>query len=109
MQRQRAIVRSRGWCRSAALVATEAITNGWAVHWHIGIVVVSDGVPKVVAAATGERLVPVALDKFQDRDVVAVAVQNGKQNSGAAGGRAGRQNSISSRPLGRFVFEARRN
>jgi hypothetical protein len=83
-------------------VATEAITNGWAVHWHIGIVVVSDRVPKVVAAATGERLVPVALDKFQDRDVVGLAVQNGRQNSGAAGARAGRQNSISSRPLGRL-------
>src|SRR5260370_3863549 len=55
----------------------EQIADRRAVHRHIGIVFVRNRIWKIVAAASAQRhQVPVALDEFQDRDVVGIAVRD---------------------------------
>jgi hypothetical protein len=55
----------------------EQIADRRAVHRHIGIVFVRNRIGKIVAAASAQRRqVPVALDEFQDRDVVGIAVRD---------------------------------
>ncbi len=55
----------------------EQIADRRAVHRHIGIVFVRNRIWKIVAAASAQRRqVPVALDEFQDRDVVGIAVRD---------------------------------
>ena len=51
------------------------IADGRAVQRHIGIIVVRDWVREIVAAAVSERFeVPVALDEFEDGNVISVAM-----------------------------------
>src|ERR1700756_2862205 len=88
MHRQRATGSTRGQRPSAALVTgvfgsvaesehVEQIADRRTVHRHVGIVLIGAGVWQIVAAAPGERgEVPVALDEFQDRDMVVIAVYN---------------------------------
>ena len=55
----------------------EQIADRRAVYRHIGIVFVRNRIGKIVAAASAQRLeAPVALDEFQDRDVVGIAVRD---------------------------------
>ena len=55
----------------------EQIADRRAVYRQIGIVFVGNRIGKIVAAACAQRLqAPVALDEFQDRDVVGIAVRD---------------------------------
>ena len=55
----------------------EQVADRQAVHWHVWTTLIRAGVRQIVAAAPSERReVPVALDEFQDRDVVAIAVHD---------------------------------
>ena len=55
----------------------EQIADRRAVYRHIGIVLVRNRIGKIVAAASAQRFeAPVALDEFQDRDVVGIAVRD---------------------------------
>src|SRR5215813_10971552 len=55
----------------------EQVPDGRAVAGHIGIMLMRDRVRQVIAAARRERLeVPIALDEFQDRDMVVVGVHD---------------------------------
>ena len=61
----------------AEIEHVEQITNCRAVHWHIRIVSVWMRVRQIIAAAAGERgETPVALDEFQDRGMVVIAVHH---------------------------------
>jgi hypothetical protein len=63
----------------------EQIADRRAVHRQVGIVFAGHGVRQLVAAAAGKRReVPIALDEFQDRSVVVIAVHH------MAAGRIGR-------------------
>jgi hypothetical protein len=53
------------------------VTDCRRIGRHIGIVLVRAWVRQIIAAADGERIeVPVALDEFEDRDMVVVAMHH---------------------------------
>ena len=53
----------------------EQIAEGWAVEWHVGIIGVRNRIREIIAAPRRQGLqVPIALDEFQNRDVIGVCV-----------------------------------
>src|SRR5215813_14377798 len=83
----------------------EQVPDGRAVAGHIGIMLMRDRVRQVIAAARRERLeVPIALDEFQDRDMVVVGVhhpaarENGETTMNGMGGRRRRSRAAGCSP-----------
>lgn len=55
----------------------EEIADGRAVERHIGIIFMRDRIRQIVSAARGQRLEPpIALDEFQDRDMIVIGVRH---------------------------------
>ena len=53
------------------------VADCWRIGRRIGIVFVRARVRQIIAAADGERVeVPVALDEFEDRDMVVIAMHH---------------------------------
>src|SRR5215510_3315613 len=74
---------SRGGCAASVVSAVvelehvEEIADRRLVRGNVWIVVAAPGVRQVVAAAARQRLeAPIALDEFQDRDVIGIAVHD---------------------------------
>src|SRR5205807_6644554 len=54
----------------------EEIADGRAVERHIGIIFMRDRIRQIVSAARSQRLEPpIALDEFQDRDMIVIGVR----------------------------------
>ena len=66
----------------------EQIADRWAVHRHIGIVFVPNRIGKIVTTASAQRLeAPVALDEFQDRNMVGIAMRDVQSDTTTSGTR----------------------
>ena len=53
----------------------EQIAKGWAIERHVGIIWVRNRIREIIAAPRRQGLqVPIALDEFQNRDVISVGV-----------------------------------
>jgi len=53
----------------------EQIAEGWAIERHVGIIGVRNRIREIIAAPRRQGLqVPIALDEFQNRDVIGVCV-----------------------------------